>query len=142
MRASRHLRNLERLFELARRVDLRRHAKENRMRSRRFGGITFVVAATFLVSSAFTSIAGAQTPGLVASYGFAEGAGPTVADSSGNNNTGTISGATWTTAGKFGSALVFNGSNAVVTIPSSPSLQLTTAMTLEVWVFPTTTPTG
>ncbi|MBW8832887.1 MAG: DUF1929 domain-containing protein, partial [Burkholderiales bacterium] len=47
-------------------------------------------------------------PGLVAAYGFNEGAGTTLADLSGNGHTGTISGATWATAGKFGSALLFN----------------------------------
>src|SRR6266850_6042446 len=103
-------------------------------------GIVFlgVVVATALVGN---SSASAQT-GLVAAYGFAEGAGPTVADSSGSNNRGTISGATWTPAGRFGSALVFNGTSAVVTVPSAASLQLTTGMTLEAWVYPTATPSG
>jgi len=45
----------------------------------------------------------------MAAYGFNEGSGTTVADVSGNNNTGTIGTATWTSAGKFGNALVFNG---------------------------------
>ena len=89
------------------------------------------------------TVANAQsTGGLVAAYTFNEGAGSTVADISGNGNTGTISGATWTTSGKFGNALVFNGTSAQVTVPNSASLKLTTAMTLEAWVFPTTTPTG
>src|SRR6266704_3451489 len=80
----------------------------------------------------------AQTPGLVAAYAFNEGSGTTVADVSGNNNTGTIGAATWTTAGKFGSALVFNGTSALVSIPNAASLQLTTGMTLEAWVNPST----
>jgi uncharacterized repeat protein (TIGR01451 family) len=75
--------------------------------------------------------------GLVAAYSFSESAaGTTTADASGNNNTGTISGATWTAAGKYGNALVFNGTNALVTIPNAASLQLTTGMTLEAWVNP------
>jgi hypothetical protein len=78
----------------------------------------------------------ATTPGLVAAYGFDEGSGTTVFDSSGNGNNGTISGAAWTTAGKYGGALVFNGTSAWVTINSSASLQLTTGMTLEAWVNP------
>jgi hypothetical protein len=73
---------------------------------------------------------------LVAAYSFNEGSGTTVTDASGHNNTGTISGATWTTAGKFGGALVFNGTSAKVTIPDAPSLRLTTDMTLEAWVKP------
>jgi hypothetical protein len=53
-------------------------------------------------------------------------------------NNGTISGATWTTSGKYGDALTFNGANALVTINNAPSLQLTTGMTLEAWAYPTT----
>ena len=60
-----------------------------------------------------------------------------MADSSGNGNTGTVSGATWTAAGKYGSALSFNGSSARVNIPNSVSLQLSGGMTLEAWVDPT-----
>jgi hypothetical protein len=72
----------------------------------------------------------------VASYSFNEGSGTAVADGSGNSNAGTAANTTWTASGKFGSALVFNGSSARVTIPDSPSLRLTTAMTLEAWVYP------
>jgi hypothetical protein len=85
----------------------------------------------------------AQTiPGLVAAYGFEEGSGTAIGDVSGQNNNGVASGTTWSTAGKFGNALVFNGTNAVVTVPNAASLQLTTAVTLEAWVFPTAAPTG
>jgi len=87
--------------------------------------------------------ASAQTiSGLVAAYGFEEGSGTAVGDASGSNNSGVASGTTWSTAGKFGNALVFNGTSSQVTIPDAPSLRLTTAMTLEAWVFPTTAPTG
>jgi PKD repeat protein len=75
-------------------------------------------------------------PGLVAAYTFDENSGSTVGDSSGNSNAGTITSATWTNAGRYGGALVFNGSNSLVTINDSASLDLTTAMTLEAWVYP------
>ncbi|HWP40705.1 MAG TPA: LamG domain-containing protein, partial [Tepidisphaeraceae bacterium] len=67
---------------------------------------------------------------------FEEAAGTTVQDSSGLGNVGTISGATRTTAGRNGSALVFDGVNDWVTIADSSSLDLTAAMTLQAWVFP------
>src|SRR4029078_1992247 len=48
-----------------------------------------------------TITVGNTTSGLVAAYGFEEGSGSTVADSSGRGNGGTIAAAT-RTAGKFG----------------------------------------
>jgi len=60
-----------------------------------------------------------------------------VADASGRGLTGTISGATWSTQGRFGNALSFDGVNDWVTVPSNAALNLTTRMTLEAWVFPT-----
>src|SRR6185503_8812216 len=56
--------------------------------------------------------------------------------------TGLITGATWTGAGRFGSALFFDGGNASVTVADSPSLRLTNAMTLEAWVHPLSTATN
>jgi PKD repeat protein len=83
-----------------------------------------------------------SSSGLVASYSFNEGTGTTVNDTSGMGNHGTISGATWTSSGRFGKALLFDGRNNWVTIPDSASLDLTSSMTLEAWVYPTTTLTG
>ena len=65
-------------------------------------------------------------PGLVAAYGFNEASGTTVKDASGNGNDGTIANATRTSAGKNAGALSFNGTSAIVTIPATPSLDLTT----------------
>ena len=53
------------------------------------------------VASATTSAAPPPPPGLVAGYSFDAGSGTTVADVSGNGNTGTITGATWV-AGRYG----------------------------------------
>jgi hypothetical protein len=75
--------------------------------------------------------------GLVAAYNFDEGSGATVTDLSGKGNHGTVSNATWSTAGRNLRALSFNGTNAVVTVPDASSLDLTTGMTLEAWVYPT-----
>ena len=62
----------------------------------------------------YSNVARRTTPattqaGLVAAYSFDEGSGPTAADVSGHGNTGTLVGATWTSAGKYGNALSFNG---------------------------------
>ena len=89
------------------------------------------------IASAVTSASNSN--GLVAAYGFNEGTGTTVADASGNGNGGTITNTTWAPAGKYGGALSFNGTNARVDIPNCASLQLTSGMTLEAWVNPTTT---
>ena len=78
----------------------------------------------------------AAATGLVAAYGFDEGTGTTVTDASGSGNTGTITNATWAATGKFGKALQFNGTSALVTIPNAASLQLSSGMTLEAWVNP------
>ena len=80
----------------------------------------------------------AAPSGLVAAYGFDEGSGTTVTDASGNGNNGTITNATWATSGKYGDALQFNGTNALVTVPDAASLHLSSGMTLEAWVNPST----
>jgi hypothetical protein len=90
----------------------------------------------------YSTTASATTPaastGLVAAYSFNEGGGTSVADASGSGNGGSIGTAAWSTAGKYGNALSFNGSSARVTVPDSSSLRLSAGMTLEAWVFPTT----
>ena len=87
------------------------------------------------IDSFVVTVTERRVPVLVAAYGFEEGSGPTVADGSGGSHTGTITGATWTTAGRFGRALAFDG-NDWVTVPDATALDLTTGMTLEAWVHP------
>jgi chitodextrinase len=76
------------------------------------------------------------TPSPAAAYGFDEGTGMTAADSSGNGDTATLSGATWTTAGKYGDAASF-GASSIVAATDAPSLDPTAGLTLEAWVKPT-----
>jgi len=76
-------------------------------------------------------------PGLVAAYKFEEASGSTVVDASGKGNTGTISGPSRITQGRFGKALSFDGVDDWVTVNGAPSLDLTAGMTLEAWVYPT-----
>ena len=74
--------------------------------------------------------------GLVAAYGFEEISGVSIADASGNGNLGTIKEAVSITTGHSGKALKFDGVNDWVTVNDSASLDLTTGMTLEAWVYP------
>ncbi|MCF2531367.1 LamG-like jellyroll fold domain-containing protein [Yinghuangia soli] len=77
----------------------------------------------------------AAPSGLVAAYGFNAGTGTAVADTSGNGNNGTAANTAWT-AGRYGQALTFNGTNAWVTVANSASLSMTDKVTMEAWVKP------
>ena len=79
----------------------------------------------------------AVKPNLVAAYGFEEASGTQVVDASGYGNHGTISGATRVTTSQFGNVLSFNGSSNWVTVNDKASLDLTTGVTVEAWVYPT-----
>src|SRR4051812_23329558 len=83
-----------------------------------------------------------SVPALVAAYGFEAGAGTAARGNSGDGLTGTLSNATWSTAGRFGNALSFNGTNALVTVADNALLHLTTGMTLEAWVRPAAAGSG
>jgi len=72
----------------------------------------------------------------VMALGLDDGAGSTAADASGLGNAGTLSGPGWTTGGKFGGALSFDGVNDWVTVNDTAALDLTTGMTIEAWVNP------
>lgn len=75
--------------------------------------------------------------GLVAAFGFDESSGTQVLDASGNGNHGTLSNVTRSSQSKFGRALSFNGSNSLVTVGDSDTLDLTNGVTLSAWVYPT-----
>ncbi len=78
-------------------------------------------------------IAGNASAELVAYWTFDEGSGDIVYDSSGNDNNGTINGATWGT-GKYGNALHFNGQDNYVEVPTSDSLEITPNVTIAAWI--------
>jgi hypothetical protein len=87
---------------------------------------------------------GAPPPptGLVAAYGLNETTGTNAADFSGKGNVGTTTNVTWTAAGKYGGAATFNGGTSWITVNDANTLDLTTGMTLEAWVYPTALGTG
>ena len=95
------------------------------------GNTATATAVTVTVSNA------SIPPGLVAAYSFNQGSGATALDASGNGNNGTISGATWTSQGRYGSALSFDGVTALV---RASNVTLGGAFTIMAWVYnPTNT---
>ncbi|AMV39250.1 Copper resistance protein CopC [Planctomyces sp. SH-PL62] len=76
--------------------------------------------------------------GLVAAYSFDDRSSSSVLDISGQGNDGEIVNANRTFLGKYGSSMFFNGKDAQITVPDSASLKLSSGMTLEAWVLPTT----
>lgn len=82
------------------------------------------------------------TTGLIASYSMSDGSGTNITDISGNGNTAALTaGAIWTSSPiQFsGNALNFDGVNDVVTVPDNATIQLTNALTIETWVYATST---
>jgi len=80
--------------------------------------------------------------GLVAYYTCNDGTGTTLTSSCTNTTglNGTVEGGfSWVASPiQWGAnALNFNGTNALVTIPENPSLDITSAITLEAWVYAT-----
>lgn len=69
---------------------------------------------------------------LVGYWDFDEGTGLTAHDSSSYANDGTIYGATWST-GKVVGALSFDGVDDYINIGDVPSLDISSAITLEAW---------
>ena len=74
---------------------------------------------------------------IVSLWNFESGSGTTAYDVSGNNNNGTISGATWTTDYAIGShALSFDGNSNYIDCGNNSSLNITKNLTIEVWIKP------
>jgi hypothetical protein len=74
--------------------------------------------------------------GVLGQWLFDEGSGKTVADSSGAGHVGTISGNPTWVSGVKGSALRLDGNGDYVTVADAPSLHLSGAMSIAVWVRP------
>ncbi|MEM4293235.1 MAG: fibronectin type III domain-containing protein, partial [Thermoplasmata archaeon] len=96
--------------------------------------LVFMVAVSTIPFKGLCS-ADFKTEDIVGIWDFNEASSSIVHDLSGNNNNGTISGATWT-EGVFGSALEFDGTDDIVSVPKSASLSITSQITLECWIKP------
>lgn len=73
-------------------------------------------------------------PGPVGYWAFEEGQGTTANDSSTNGNTGTITNGTFAT-GKYGKGFSSDSDTDYVSVTASSSLNLTTSLTMEAWVY-------
>jgi len=86
------------------------------------------------LANAFTVSAAPLLSPPRATYSFNAGTGLTAADLSGNGNNGTLqNGVAWT-AGKYGSALSFDGINDFVRVPDSSSLDVGSSGTIAAWI--------
>jgi chitodextrinase len=94
--------------------------------------------------SGYSNVASATTQaapsGLVGAYGFNEGLGTTTADASGRSHPGTLVGATWTNAGRYGKALSYNGTSSYVDLGNPTDFQITGSMSWSAWIFATANP--
>ena len=92
---------------------------------------TVLCVCCFLCLLAEPSLA--QTGGLGVAYSFDQGRGTSAEDSSGNGNTATVFGSTWT-VGRFASGLLLNGSTASYTIKNPVNNFPGTEITVEFWM--------
>ena len=76
----------------------------------------------------------AQSSGLEAAYSLNASSGTSAIDSSGNGLTGTLAnGPTWAT-GRYGNAILLDGSNEYVDLSNPQALRLTGSMTISAWI--------
>lgn len=101
-----------------------------------FLSFTFIMVAQMISAQAPSYV---PTSGLVGYWGFNGNAN----DQSGNNNNGTVNGATLTTDrfGNNSSAYSFNGTSDYIKVLDNNSLDLTQNLTLSAWIQPNTSNT-
>lgn len=109
------------------------------LRGKILNKIILLSVLMFLLSAGmaiFLNPEDAKAAGEMAYWNFDEGTGTTVADSSGNGNTGTLlNGTVWTT-GKRWNALQFDGVNDYVDLGSDASLNFSSADSFSIssWI--------
>ncbi|MEK7595865.1 MAG: DUF2341 domain-containing protein [Patescibacteria group bacterium] len=82
-----------------------------------------------------------QGPGPIAYWRFDEGTGSSTYDATGQNQTGSITSATWQTEDMCinGKCLLFNGSTSYVQVTGTNPLKPTTNLTVSAWIRTSTT---
>ena len=86
------------------------------------------------------TVANAQSTGLVAAWSFEEASGSLATDSSGNGNTATQLNGVARTPGASGGGLTFDGVDDYLSVPNSPSLDISgTGLTLRMSIKPQAT---
>jgi Concanavalin A-like lectin/glucanases superfamily len=95
--------------------------------------IAFVLALCLLQAST----AKAADPSLAGWWDFNEGSGGGAADASNNGNDGTLEGGPNWVAGKIGGGLEFDGTDDYVDCGNDESVNITGAITIAAWIYPT-----
>ncbi len=91
------------------------------------------------IASATPAVTPSPSPlSLVMGLGMNEGSGTTTFDSSTAKNNGTLlNGALWSSTGKFGKSVQFDGVDDRIQVADANSLDLNKTGTIEAWVYPT-----
>lgn len=104
------------------------------------GGVFAIGSQNNSQQSAPSPMSTSRSVGTSISYWrFDEGSGLIASDSVGANDGDLLNGPVWTT-GMVNNALSFDGTDDHVDVPTDDSLNLTTPLTLEAWIYPTVFP--
>jgi Ca2+-binding RTX toxin-like protein len=79
-----------------------------------------------------------SAPDLIAAYSFDEGVGSVAHDAVGTHDGALEKGTAWSSTGKYGGAVSFDGLDDMITIPAAADLNLSKNFTIEAWVKPDT----
>lgn len=105
--------------------------KETRMTRRVLCGLVLLLVFTLVGNAAAQQTCTPPPPGLV-SWWPGNGNANDIADS----NNGTLQGGVSFGAGKVGQGFNFNGTNGVVAVPDTPTLDITGDITIDAWINP------
>lgn len=98
-------------------------------------GMTAVASGPEPLSPMLSDGGYANDPGTALLFKLNEGDGTVIHDESSFGNLGLAHGTEWTT-GKYAKALLLDGIDDHIQVPASPSLAISSTLTLEAWIFP------